>query len=197
MLSNHEFFEMYLQHKGIIRKSFNILSTQFPARSKEEKEDRWSDLLLRFKERQVFEGYDESRGGFEEYLYWSIKSILSHMYSKAARHSKVVINESTVVDAHKIDRPGRDAHNIGRPAFQNLCDRCRNTKPMQEVSDLRQELDSLMTPEELAVLKGMVDQDLSGNEIAVSLGTYNMAVCRRIKTIREKVQSYVALKGIA
>lgn len=191
MLSNHEFFEMYLQHKTIIRKSFDIINnTQFPARCKEEGEDRWSDLLLRFKEREVFEGYDESRGGFEEYLFWNIKSILSHMYSKAARHAKIVISESTVVDAHKAERPDMDA-------FQNLCDRTRNTKPLQEVSDLRQELDALMTPEELEVLKGMVDRDLSGNEIAVSLGTYNMAVCRRIKAIREKVQSYVALNGIA
>jgi hypothetical protein len=66
MLSNHEFFEMYLQNKAIIRKSFDIINnTQYPARCKEEKEDRWSDLLLRFKEREVFEGYDESRGGFE------------------------------------------------------------------------------------------------------------------------------------
>jgi len=190
MLSNHEFFEMYLQHKTIIRKSFDrIVYTQYPARSKEEREDRWSDLLLRFKERQVFEGYDKARGGFEEYLHWSIKSILGHMYSKDARHAKIVISESTVVDAHKVDRPDMDA-------FQNLCDRNCNTKPLQEGSDLRQELDSLMTPEELAVLKGMVDQGLSGNEIAVSLGTYDMAICRRIRAIREKVQSYVALKGI-
>jgi predicted DNA-binding protein (UPF0251 family) len=190
MLSNHEFFEMYLQHKTIIRKSFERISrTQFPARSQAEKEDRWSDLLLRIKEREVFEGYEEARGGFEEYLHWSIKSILSHMYSKAARHSRIVVGENAV-ESHKSDNSDMDA-------FQNLCDRSCNTKPMQEASDLRQELDALMSPEELEVLKGMVDRDLSGNEIAASLGTYNMAVCRRIKSIREKVQTYVAVKGIA
>jgi RNA polymerase sigma factor (sigma-70 family) len=182
-LSDRDFFTTYLANQALLRRCFNNISfSMFPSRSVQEKEDRWSDLLLRLKERKTFENYKPELGTYESYIFWQVKSIVNHMYTKALRHGKVIMNPTAVEDG----------------AFDKAIDKLSyNHTRASSDKELRQELESILSENELSVLRTMVDEDLTGEETAERLGTHGMFISRQLKRIREKMTRYVAVNGIA